>query len=56
MIESSIHENAIGESELNFPTTLITLLENLVIVENIYGKKSFKVSVYGTKELEFNVM
>jgi hypothetical protein len=37
MVESSIQENGIRESKLNFPTALITLLENLVIVENIYG-------------------
>ncbi len=37
MIESSIQENGIGESKLNFPITLITLLENLIIVKNIYG-------------------
>ncbi len=43
MIESSIQENGIGESGLNFPIALITLPENLVLVENIHGKKSSKV-------------
>jgi hypothetical protein len=56
MIESSIQENGIVESRLNFPIAFTTLLENLVIVKNIYGKKSSKVSVCGTEELESNVM
>jgi hypothetical protein len=56
MIESLIQENGIGEFELNFPTTFKTLLKTLIIVENISSRKSFKVSVRGTKELEFNVM
>jgi hypothetical protein len=43
MIESSIQENGIGESGLNFPTALITLPKKLVLIENIYGRKSFKV-------------
>ncbi len=51
MIESSIQENGIMESGLNFPTALIALLENLVVVENIYGRKSSKVSIHGTEEL-----
>jgi hypothetical protein len=45
MIESSIQENGIGESGLNFPIALITLPENLVLVENIHGKKSSKVLI-----------
>jgi hypothetical protein len=56
MIESSIQENGTMESILNLPTTLTTLLENLVIAENIFGRKSHKINVYGTKELVSNVM
>jgi hypothetical protein len=44
------------ESGLNFPTTLRAMPKNLIIVENIYGKESSRVSVCGTKELKFNVM
>jgi hypothetical protein len=56
MIESSIQENGTMESRLNFPITLTIMPENLIIVENIFDKKSSKVSVCGTKELESNVM
>jgi hypothetical protein len=49
MIESSTQENGIVEFGLNFPTTLTTLLENLVVVKNISSIKSFKVSVCGTE-------
>ncbi len=56
MIESSIQENGTMESKLNLLTALTTLPENLVIVENIFGRKSYKVNVCGTEELEFNVM
>jgi hypothetical protein len=54
MIESSIQETV--ESGLNFPTAFTTLPENLVVVENIFGRKSYGVNVCGTKELEYNVM
>ncbi len=41
MIESSTQENGTVESKLNFPTTHTTLLENLVVVENISSIKGF---------------
>ncbi len=44
------------EFGLNFPIAFTALLENLIIVENIYGRKSFKVSVCGIEELKSNVM
>jgi hypothetical protein len=44
------------ESRLNLPTTLTTLLENLVVVENIFGIKSYRINVCGIAELESNVM
>jgi hypothetical protein len=56
MIESSTQENGTVESGLNFPITRTTLLENLVVPKNIYSRKSFKVSVCGIEELEFDVM
>ncbi len=40
MIESSIQENGIMESGLNFPTAFTTLPKKLVVVNNIYGIKS----------------
>jgi hypothetical protein len=56
MIESSTQENGIVESRLNFPTILTTLLENLIIVENMSNKISYRVNACGTEELESNVM
>jgi hypothetical protein len=55
-IESSIQENGIVESGLNFPIALKVLPINLVIVKNIFSKKSSRVSVCGIEELKFNVM
>jgi hypothetical protein len=55
MIESSIQENGIVESRLNFQLHLQHNQKKLIIVENIYGRKSSKVSICGTK-LESNVM
>jgi hypothetical protein len=56
IIASTIQENGIVESILNLPTTLTTLPENLIVAENIFGIKSYRINVYGTKELESNVM
>jgi hypothetical protein len=56
MIESSIHENGRVESGLNFPITLTTLPKKLVIVKNIFGRKSYRISVCGIEELESNVI
>jgi hypothetical protein len=56
MIESSIQENGTMEFGFNFPIAFTTLLENLIVIENICCKKSSKVSVCGTKELESNGM
>jgi len=56
MIESSIQENGTVESRLNLPTALTALPENLVVAENISGRKSSRVNVRGTEELESNVM
>jgi hypothetical protein len=56
MIESSILDNGTMEFGLNFPIAFTTLLENLIVVENISSKKSSGLSVCGTKELESNVM
>lgn len=56
MIESSIQENGTMESRLNLPTALTALPENLVVAENISGRKSSRVNVRGTEELESNVM
>jgi len=44
------------EFGLNFPIAFVALLENLVIVENIYERKSFRVNVCGIEELKSNVM
>jgi len=44
------------ESRLNFPTALIGLLENLVVVKNISSIKSSRVNVCGIEDLESNVM
>jgi hypothetical protein len=55
-IESSIQKNGTMESRLNFPIALKALPINLVIVKNIYSKKSSRVSVCGIEELKFNVM
>ncbi len=56
IIESSIQENGIMESKLNFPIALTAQLKQLIVVENIFDKKSSRVSVYDIEELEFNVM
>ncbi len=55
-IESSIQENGTVESGLNFPIALKALPKNLIIVNNISSKKSYKISVYGIEELKSNVM
>jgi hypothetical protein len=44
------------EFGLNFPIAFTTLPKKLVIVENIFGKFFFRVSVCGTEGLEFNLM
>jgi hypothetical protein len=44
------------EFGLNFPIAFTTLPKNLIIVENIYSRKSFRISVCGIEELESNVM
>ncbi len=57
MIESSIQQNGTMEFKLNFPTTLTILLpKKFVVIENIFSTKSYRVSVCGIKELEFNVV
>jgi len=56
MIESSIQQNGTMELRLNFPIALIILPKKFVVVENIFSKKNFRVSVRGIKELEFNVV
>jgi len=56
MIESSIQQNGTMELRLNFPIALIILPKKIVVVENIFSQKSFRVSLRGIKELEFNVV
>jgi hypothetical protein len=41
MIESSIQENGIVESKLNFPTTFTAQLKIIIVVENIFDRKKF---------------
>jgi hypothetical protein len=56
MIESSIQENGTMDSKLNLLIAFTAILENLIIVENIFGGKGYKVHVCGTKELESNMI